>query len=373
MIVIISTLAYDWISGPILWFCQDTRLWGRAIELAAPATGFRESTRGWCESPGRVASVALCFTVQTAKYPLHLKETRSSAFHPTLGDRSAIDALNPIHSFVDEEPELRIGFIGAGQMGRALGRGFVRASLCQPEDLLAFDPIAATVEQFAAELPGATQCASNAEVVTTADVVFLAVKPQCLSDVLLELQGGTPATCLFVSIIAGTSLTTLCEGLRSQRVVRVMPNTPCLIGCGAAGYAVGPGASDEDAQLVARLLESVGTAFRVTEKQIDAVTGLSGSGPAYVYTMIEALSDGGVRMGLPRATATALAAQTVYGAAKMVLETAEHPAVLRDRVASPGGTTIAGLQVLEQNGLRAGLIDAVEAATLRSQELGSGG
>ena len=279
--------------------------------------------------------------------------------HPTQSTRSLM-----------RKPELRIGFIGAGQMGRALATGFVQAGLCQPTELLAYDPIAATVEQFAVDLPGATQCANNVELVTTADVVFLAVKPLCLSEVILELQGGALGSCLFVSIIAGTPLATLCDGLRSQRVVRVMPNAPCLIGCGAAGYAVGPGASDEDAQLVSRLLTSVGTAFRVAENQIDAVTGLSGSGPAYVYTMIEALSDGGVRMGLPRATATALAAQTVYGAAKMVLETAEHPGVLRDRVTSPGGTTIAGLQVLEQNGLRSGLIDAVEAATLRSQELG---
>lgn len=270
-----------------------------------------------------------------------------------------------------KDPKLRIGFIGAGQMGRALAKGFVAAGLCQPTDLVAHDPVAATGEQFAAELPGAGRCASNSEVVAAADVVFLAVKPQCLPEVLAELQDGAPGSCLFVSIIAGTPLATLCDGLRSQRVVRVMPNTPCLIGCGAAGYAAGAGASQEDARLVASLLASVGTAAPVEENQLDAVTGLSGSGPAYVYTMIEALSDGGVRMGLPRATATALAAQTVYGAAKMVLETSEHPGVLRDRVTSPGGTTIAGLQVLERSGLRSALIDAVEAATLRSRELGS--
>ena len=266
---------------------------------------------------------------------------------------------------------MRIGFIGAGQMGRALAKGFVATGLCQPTDLVAYDPIAETAEQFAAELSGAQRCASNSEVVATADVVFLAVKPQCLPEVVSELESGTPGSCLFVSIIAGIPLATLCTGLRSERVIRVMPNTPCLIGCGAAGYASGPGATHDDAQLLASLLAAVGTAFAVAENQLDAVTGLSGSGPAYVYTMIEALSDGGVRMGLPRATATALAAQTVYGAAKMVLETGEHPCVLKDRVTSPGGTTIAGLQVLEQNGLRSALIDAVEAATLRSQELGS--
>ncbi len=265
---------------------------------------------------------------------------------------------------------MKIGFIGAGQMGRALAKGIVAAGLCQPTDLLAYDVLAATAEQFVAELPGAWRCESNAEVVTKGDVVFLAVKPQCLADVMGDLSGNTPADCLYVSIVAGIPLATLCEGLRSQRVIRVMPNTPCLIGCGAAGYAAAAGILPDDAQRVARLLGAVGTAFPLTEAQLDAVTGLSGSGPAYVYTVIEALSDGGVRMGLPRATATALAAQTVYGAAKMVLETAEHPAVLRDKVTSPGGTTISGLQVLERQGLRSALIDAVEAATLRSQELG---
>lgn len=256
-------------------------------------------------------------------------------------------------------------------MGRALANGFVAADLCHPSDFVAHDPVAASIEQFRAELPGAGQCGSNAEVVATADLVFLAVKPQCLPEILSELGGSTPASCLFVSIIAGTPLATLCQGLRSQRVVRVMPNTPCLVRCGASAFAAAPGASQEDARLVTRLLAAVGRVFQVAENQLDAVTGLSGSGPAYVYTIIEALSDGGVRMGLPRAVATALAAQTVCGAAKMVLETAEHPGVLRDRVTSPGGTTIAGLQVLERNGLRSALIDAVEAATLRSQELGS--
>ncbi len=166
------------------------------------------------------------------------------------------------------------------------------------------------------------------------------------------------------------SLATLCDRLSSERVVRVMPNTPCLLGVGASGYALGRGATPEDGALVGNLLRSVGVAFEVDESLLDGVTGLSGSGPAYVYTMIEALSDGGVRVGLPRATATSLAAQTVMGAAKMVLENPEHTGVLRDRVTSPGGTTIAGLQVLEQHGLRAALIDAVVAATERARQLG---
>jgi pyrroline-5-carboxylate reductase len=154
-------------------------------------------------------------------------------------------------------------------------------------------------------------------------------------------------------------------------LIRIMPNTPCLVGASASGYSAGEAAMPDDVALVDRLMNAVGRAFPVPESLLDAVTGLSGSGPAFVYVMIEALSDGGVRVGLPRQVATALAAQTVFGAAKMVLETGQHPGVLKDMVASPAGSTIAGLQALERGGLRAALMDAVEAATRRSAELGS--
>src|SRR5205085_2493770 len=160
------------------------------------------------------------------------------------------------------------------------------------------------------------------------------------------------------------------QGLGRRRVVRVMPNTPCLVGASASGYSPADGATSEDVALVDRLLNAVGKAFRLPEHLLDAVTGLSGSGPAFVYLVIEALSDGGVRVGLPREVATALAAQTVLGAARMILETGTHPAVLKDMVASPGGTTIAGLHALEGGGLRVALMDAVAAAAQRSAELG---
>ena len=263
-----------------------------------------------------------------------------------------------------------IGFIGAGQMARALARGFTAAGLVTGERIIAFDPVTEAASAFAGEVPGAVVAKSNAEVASRSQVVFLAVKPQSMPAVMSELAGKVGPDKLFVSIAAGVTLAKLCDGLKTQRIIRVMPNTPALVGQGASAYALGAGATAEDSQLVGQLLSAVGKAFPVDEKLLDAVTGLSGSGPAFVYVMIEALSDGGVRMGLPRDIASALAAQTVLGSAQMVLTTGEHPAALKDKVASPGGTTIAGLAALESHGLRAALIAAVEAATRRSQELG---
>ena len=264
-----------------------------------------------------------------------------------------------------------IGFIGAGQMARALGQGFQVAELIPGERIVAWDPVAEAGQAFTQVVRGAALAASNAEVVRRADVIFLAVKPQSMPAVMNELAGKIGSEKLVVSIAAGITISRLCEGLKTGRVVRVMPNTPALVGHGASAYALGPGATAADGQLVGKLVGAVGRAFAVDEKLLDAVTGLSGSGPAFVYVMIEALADGGVRMGLPREIAAALAAQTVRGSAEMVLSTGEHPAVLKDKVASPGGTTIAGLQALEEHGFRAALIAAVAAATRRSQELGS--
>jgi len=268
-------------------------------------------------------------------------------------------------------PALRIGFVGAGQMATALANGFLRAGLISADRLLACDALPAAAERFA-KATGAGTAATNAQAMQQADVVILAVKPQHLPGVLDELRGKLTPQQLVISIAAGVRLDTIAERLGpGPRLVRVMPNTPCLVGQGASAYALGRSATPADNALVRQLLEAVGVAVAVSESSLDAVTGLSGSGPAFVYVMIEALADGGVRMGLPRDVALALAAQTVKGAADMVLSTGQHPALLKDQVTSPGGTTIAGLQALETGGLRAALMSAVEAATRRATELSS--
>jgi pyrroline-5-carboxylate reductase len=266
--------------------------------------------------------------------------------------------------------EQRIGLIGAGQMATALAQGFVKAGLTSAERLLASDPDEAARQRFGGTI-GAATTADNAAVAAKSDVLFLAVKPQQLSAVAAALRGKISTERLVVSIAAGVRLKSLSEWLGpGLRIVRVMPNTPCLVGEGASAYSLGENATAADGALVGRLLAALGSAWQVDEKLLDAVTGLAGSGPAFVYVIIEALSDAGVQMGLPRKMATEMAAKTVRGAAQMILATGEHPAVLKDRVASPGGTTIAGLQALEAGALRAVLLSAVEAATERSIELG---
>jgi pyrroline-5-carboxylate reductase len=255
-------------------------------------------------------------------------------------------------------------------MAKALARGWLAAGLVSADRILAGDPLPQARQAFAKET-GLRASADNREIVSGSDLLVLAVKPQSMAALLAEIRAGVGTRHLVVSIAAGVTLRQLAEGLGpDRRLVRVMPNTPCLVGASASGYAAGETATAEDVARVDRLLNAVGRAFRLPEPLLDAVTGLSGSGPAFVYVIIEALSDGGVRMGLPRDVATVLAAQTVLGSAKMVLETGQHPGVLKDRVASPGGTTIAGLHALERGGLRAALMDAVEAATRQATELG---
>jgi len=264
----------------------------------------------------------------------------------------------------------RIGFIGAGRMATALAKGLVQARFTSADCVTAGDLDPAARERFVRET-GCTAAPSNDAAVRDAQIVVLAVKPQSMPAVLQELRPLLGPEQLVVSIAAGVTLASLAEALGTQRrLVRVMPNTPCLVGKGASGFALGGAATDDDGAVVQRLLTTVGLAVQLPERLLDAVTGLSGSGPAYAFQMIEALSDGGVRVGLPRDVATRLAAQTLLGAAEMVLATGQHPALLKDAVASPGGTTIAGLHAMEQAAVRAGLINAVVAATERSQELG---
>ena len=266
---------------------------------------------------------------------------------------------------------MKLGVIGCGKMGTALVEGAIRAGVVKSADVAGCDPFAGSRDAFA-KATGAVVKNTAGEIAAASDVFLLSTKPQDIPAALAELakaSGDQPK--LVISIAAGLTLAALEAAAPAHfRVVRAMPNTPALVGKGAAGFCLGSRATDADAETTRSLLGSVGLAVQVAEKLMDAVTGLSGSGPAFIYLVIEALADGGVRNGLPRADAIRLAAQTVLGSAAMVMETGEHPAVLKDMVTSPGGTTIAGLAELEKGGLRSSLIEAVTAATRRSAELG---
>lgn len=262
-----------------------------------------------------------------------------------------------------------IGFIGCGKMASALVEGLLQARVFTPNEIFISDPVTDAVSSLAKKT-GAQPRANNAELAEAADVLLLCVKPNDVPAALREI--GRRRDKLVISIVAGVTLPALQQSAgEGTRLVRVMPNTPALIHQGAAAYALGKTATDEDAKLTEKIFAAVGRVARVEEKLLDAVTGLSGSGPAYAYVIIEALSDAGVLMGLPRALSLELAAQTLAGAAGMVLQTGAHPAQLKDMVTSPGGTTIAGIEALEKGGLRAVVINAVRAATERSRELGA--
>ena len=281
---------------------------------------------------------------------------------------------------------MKLSFIGCGKMAAALIKGVIKSGLCKPEEITAGDVHGLSAEKLRADT-GVTLASSNSEVVAASDTIVLAVKP---ADVLAAIQGvttqqmessmrwawqggGAKGSKLLISIAAGIPIASLEKAAGDKlRIIRVMPNTPALILAGASAFALGTQATEEDATVAQKIFGGVGVALRVKESLLDAVTGLSGSGPAYVYTIIEALADGGVLMGLPRELALQLAAKTVAGAAEMVLQSGTHPAALRDQVTSPGGTTIAGLEALEAGGLRSALISAVRAATERSAALGAG-
>ncbi len=264
----------------------------------------------------------------------------------------------------------KIGFIGGGNMAEALIKGLLSGT-CPASRIMASEPSDERrdhlVDTFGIEVTD-----NNLDVMDKCDLIVLAIKPQIAVEVLQEVAGAYREEKLIVSILAGVT----CLGIEkffqgASRVVRVMPNTPALVGEGASAICRGHHASKEDLVVVKELLQTVGTVQVIDERQMDAATGLSGSGPAYIYTVIEALADGGVREGLRRDIAHALAVQTVVGAALMVRETGEHPAILRDRVCSPGGTAITGVSTLEKNGLRTTLMEAVSAAAARSRELGN--
>ena len=265
--------------------------------------------------------------------------------------------------------EKTIGFIGGGNMAEALIKGLLAGGL-PAADLLVAEP-SGERRAFLSDRYGVTTSEENRAVARDSDVVVLSVKPQIAPAVLAEIGCVATPGKLLISIMAGITaeaIETACPA--GTRVVRVMPNTPALVMEAASAIAAGTSATGDDISLARRIFELVGRCWLVDEKQMDAVTGLSGSGPAYVLTFIEALSDAGVKNGLARDVAFGLAAQTVFGAARLLLETREHPALLREKVTSPGGTTIAGLHVLEKEGFRGTVINAVDAATARSKELG---
>ncbi|QDT00141.1 pyrroline-5-carboxylate reductase [Adhaeretor mobilis] len=264
-----------------------------------------------------------------------------------------------------------LGFIGSGRMATALARGCIEAKLYQAGDVVASDPYEPAREQFAEQLSGVATVEDNAAVLQQADVVFLAVKPQMMDEVLDAIAEHVMPSHLLISIAAGVTLQRLASHLPAKtRLIRVMPNTPCLIGRGACGFAVGASCNEVDSQTVKRILGSVGIVHEVEEQQLDAVTGLSGSGPAFVYSVIESLAAGGVAGGLSEKLSLELAIQTTVGAAEMLTATGKSPAELRDQVTSPGGTTFAGLESLKRDRGQAALQAAVEAATQRSVELG---
>jgi len=262
----------------------------------------------------------------------------------------------------------RLLVIGAGAMGQALVRGLIAADVYAPGDIGVADIAKERLSVFSEET-GVMQV-GNVEGASHSGIILIAVKPAAVNGVLDEISGYVGSDQTVISIAAGVTLQQIGSKLRSGvPIIRAMPNTPSMVGAGATAISRGKMATDIDVERAKNIFGAVGKVIEVPEKLMDAVTGLSGSGPAYVYTMIETLADAGVNAGLPRDQAALLAAQTVFGAAKMVIETGEHPAKLRDAVTSPGGTTIAGIVALERGAFRATVHEAVEAAVDRSRDM----
>ncbi|UJB69204.1 pyrroline-5-carboxylate reductase [Acaryochloris sp. 'Moss Beach'] len=265
----------------------------------------------------------------------------------------------------------QLGIIGGGVMAEAILSRLLSQEICSPEQVQVSDVSKERLEDLisAYQIQGFTD---NNAVASNSQVLLLAIKPQIFAKVAAPLASSIPADCLVLSILAGVTLAALEKAFPGSPVVRVMPNTPATVGAGMAAITAGNHANQTHLDLAHQFFSAVGQAVTVPESLMDAVTGLSGSGPAYVALVLEALTDGGVSVGLPRPIAAQLALQTLLGTAKLVDETGLHPALLKDQVTSPGGTTIAGVAALEQAGLRSALIKAVQAAYHRSCELGQG-
>lgn len=263
-----------------------------------------------------------------------------------------------------------IGFIGGGQMAEALIRGILEAGLVTADRLLVIEPDAKRRDELQTRY-GVVSSQDPASLCAACSVIVLAVKPQLAEVVLQQYRSLLSGDHLVLSIMAGVRLQTLANRLEQPvRLIRVMPNTPALVLAGASAFSPDLRATKEDRDIAAAMFSAVGTCVEVEEHLLDAVTGLSGSGPGYVLTFIEAMIDGGVLAGLPRTVAEKLVLQTVHGTARLAVATGEHPAVLKGKVTSPGGTTIAGLRALENGSLRGQVMEAIAAATQRSRELG---
>jgi pyrroline-5-carboxylate reductase len=266
----------------------------------------------------------------------------------------------------------RVGFVGGGNMGEALIKGLVRADVVAPKSISAADVRPERLAELERQY-GVRVGQDNRALVREADVIILAVKPQIMNAVVTEIAGAVTREKLLISIAAGVSTARIRTALgRDARLIRVMPNTPALVLEGVTAVGRAPGLEPGDLDVAREIFGAVGRVVVLDEELMDAVTGLSGSGPGYVAIIVDALADGGVRMGLDRATALTLATETVAGAARLLAETGMHPGALKDMVSSPGGTTIAGIAALEEGGIRSALIQAVEWATHRSRELGRG-
>jgi pyrroline-5-carboxylate reductase len=280
-----------------------------------------------------------------------------------------------VHSAMDSDPgsdrtNATVALIGGGQMGLALAAGWVASGLKAPAEIMVYDPAPAARSRLMQRVPGIRTAESAVAAAAAADLVILAVKPQQAAEACREMAPGITDRTVVVSIVAGMSTESLAAATRTNRIVRVMPNTPALVGRGVSVLCHAPEVSSADAEIVRTLFRAVGQVHDTSEQHFDAVTALSGSGPGYVALFVEALADGGVRAGLPRSLAQSLAIETLAGTAALLLESGDHPAVVRDRVTSPGGTTMAGLAVLEQRAVRAAISDAIAAAATRSRELG---